>query len=87
MEWWLVFLLVFGGFFLLMAMNMPVAFAFLLVNFVAGFLAMAGPAGLVFTLTNTRAAVSNFSFMPLRYSSLWGSYFSIRNSKSYDKCL
>ena len=72
MEWWLVLLLVFGGFFLLMAMNMPVAFAFLLVNFVAAFLLWQGPAGLVFTLTNIRAAVSNFSFMPLPLFILMG---------------
>jgi len=64
-EWWLILLLIFGGFFILVAMGMPVSFAFLLVNFIAAYLLWQGPTGLVFAQTNIRAAVSRFSFMTL----------------------
>ncbi|MDH5695861.1 MAG: TRAP transporter large permease subunit [Dehalococcoidia bacterium] len=71
MEWWLVILFLLGGLLVLLAMGMPVAFSFLLVNLLGAFFFMGGVAGLnqatqqIFTslTTFTLAPVPLFIFM------------------------
>jgi len=65
MEWWLVLLIIFGAFFVLMAMKMPIAFAFLLVNTVAALFFWKGTAGIVLSVNSIRDAISNFNLMTL----------------------
>lgn len=65
MEWWLILLLIFGFSFGLMLLGMPVAFAFLLVNFGAAYVLWQSSAGFVLLVNNMRNAVSHFTLMPL----------------------
>lgn len=71
MEWWLVILFLLGGLLVLLAMGMPVAFSFLLINLIGAFFFMGGVTGLnqatqqIFTslTTFTLAPVPLFIFM------------------------
>lgn len=65
MEWWVILLLIFGLSFALMLTGMPVAFAFLLVNFGAAYVLWQSSAGFVLLVNNMRNAVSHFTLMPL----------------------
>ncbi len=64
MEWWLALIVIFGAFFILMAMKMPVAFAFLVVNVTTLYL-WHGTRGLLLMVNNMREAISNFNLMTL----------------------
>ena len=47
MEWWAAFLIIMGSLFVLMFIGMPVAFTFLVVNVVGGYIFFAGIPGML----------------------------------------
>lgn len=71
MEWWVILLGVLGGLLVLMALGIPIAFAFLLVNFTAGAVLMgqAGPNQMILSIYNS---VASFSLVPIPLFVLMG---------------
>ena len=71
MEWWMSLLLILGGLLILMGSGFPVAFCFLLVNFVASFLfwGISGPDQFLLSI---RDSVVSFSFLPVPLFILMG---------------
>ena len=65
MEWWLILLIVFGSLLVLMALGMPVAFSFILINVVGVFLLMGGEIGLRQLGLSIFSSVTTFTFMPI----------------------
>jgi tripartite ATP-independent transporter DctM subunit len=72
MEWWLVFLIMFGGLFVLLSLRMPVAFAFLLLSIVGAAIYLGGAGGLCQLVYNAIGAVMNFTFLPVPLFILMG---------------
>jgi len=71
MEWWVILISVLGGLLVLMAIGLPIAFAFLAVNFVAGIILMgqSGPNQRVLSIYNS---VASFSLVPIPLFVLMG---------------
>lgn len=65
MEWWHTLVVMVGGIVLLMALGLPVAFAFLAVNAAAAWWLMGGSAGLMQLIGNGAASVSIYALMPV----------------------
>ncbi len=65
MEWWQAFIAIMGPLFVLMFLGMPVAFAFLAVNFVGSFLFFGGFIGLIQLVTQVSEAISTFTLVPV----------------------
>lgn len=65
MEWWIVLLLLFSSLAVLISIRMPVAFSFLLVNFVAAFYYFGGIAGLNQLILGVYSSVTTFSLVPV----------------------
>ena len=65
MEWWQVFALIMGSLFVLMFLGMPVAFAFLVVNIIGGFLFFGGSAGLLQLVIQISESLSSFTLVPV----------------------
>lgn len=76
MEWWLFLLIMFGAFFFLLAIKMPVSFAFLLVNLVAAGFLWRGIAGGLLLVNSIREAVSSFPMLTLPLFILLGEVIS-----------
>lgn len=72
MEWWLIFVVIFGSLIVLLALGMPVAFCFLLINVVGVFLFMGGEAGLSQLIVSLYASVTSFILLPLPLFVLMG---------------
>ena len=72
MEWWLALLLLFIGFFILLLIGMPVAFAFLLVNIVGVFSFWGGAIGLNQLVLSIDTSVSSFALLPVPMFILMG---------------
>lgn len=72
MEWWLVLLLIFGGFLLLMATGLPVAFCFMLVNLIAVSILWGGGGGLEQLILSIDKSVATFSLLALPMFVLMG---------------
>lgn len=72
MEWYVIFVLVLGPLFLLMATGLPVAFAFLAVNLVGSYLLMGGFAGIEQLVLNTVDSVSSFTLIPIALFMIMG---------------
>ena len=72
MEWAAALTLMLGVLVVLMAVGLPVAFAFLGVNIVGAFLFLGGTVGLDQMARNTMAAISNFSLAPIPLFLLMG---------------
>ncbi len=53
MEWWLIISLLFGGMVFLLLTNLPIAFAFLVVNMVAAYFFLGGIPGLIGVVTGS----------------------------------
>lgn len=75
MPWALSAVLLFGGIVFLMALGVPVAFAFLAVNLVGVFLLMGGDAGLLQLVANSSEAVTKFALVPVPLFLLMGELF------------
>jgi tripartite ATP-independent transporter DctM subunit len=72
MEWHIVFAIILTPLFVLMAMGLPVAFAFLTVNIVGGYILMGGVAGIEQLVLNTADAVSSFTLVPIALFMIMG---------------
>jgi tripartite ATP-independent transporter DctM subunit len=73
MEWWLVITLLFGGMVLLLLTNLPVAFAFLVVNMVAAYFFLGGIPGLIGIVTGAFTSITTFTLLPVPFFILMGS--------------
>ena len=65
MEWWLVFLLIFGSLLVLMALGLEIAICFMLVNVVGVFLLWGGEVGLMQLTYSIADSVATFTLLPL----------------------
>ena len=72
MEWWLVISLLFGGMVFLLLTNLPIAFAFLVVNMVAAYFFLGGIPGLVGVVTGTFTSITTFTLLPVPFFILMG---------------
>ena len=72
MEWWLVISLLFGGMVFLLLTNLPIAFAFLVVNMVAAYFFLGGLPGLVGVATGTFTSITTFTLLPVPFFILMG---------------
>lgn len=72
MEWWEALILMIGGLVALLAIGLPVAFAFFLINIVGAVVFLGGSAGLVQMVRNAQTAVTNFSLVPIPLFLLMG---------------
>ena len=72
MEWWLVISLLFGGMVFLLLTNLPIAFAFLVVNIVAAYFFLGGIPGLVAVVTGVFSSITTFTLLPVPFFILMG---------------
>ena len=72
MEWWLALTLLMGAYFLLMAIGLPVAFAFFGVNVIGAFVFLGDAAGLTQMARNAMAAITTFTLAPIGLFLLMG---------------
>jgi TRAP-type mannitol/chloroaromatic compound transport system permease large subunit len=72
LEWYLILLLIVGSLIALMAIGLPVAFCFMLVNIVGVFLLWGGGAGLEQLMLAIFESVTTFSLLPLPLFVLMG---------------
>lgn len=75
MAWEISAALLFGGIVFLMALGVPVAFAFLAVNLVGVFVLMGGEAGLLQLVASSSEAVTKFTLVPVPMFLLMGELF------------
>jgi tripartite ATP-independent transporter DctM subunit len=73
MAWWLVITLLFGGMVFLLLTNLPVAFAFLVVNMVAAYFFLGGVPGLIGIVTGAFTSITTFTLLPVPFFILMGS--------------
>ena len=72
MEWWLVISLLFGGMVFLLLTNLPIAFAFLVVNIVAAYFFLGGIPGLIAVVTGVFSSITTFTLLPVPFFILMG---------------
>ncbi len=72
MEWWMIICLLFGGMVLLLLTNLPIAFAFLVVNMVAAYFFLGGVAGLFAVVTGAFTSITTFTLLPVPFFILMG---------------
>ncbi|RMX07611.1 TRAP transporter large permease subunit [Corticibacter populi] len=72
MEWWQTLILFFGGLTLLLCAGLPAGFAFICINLVGAFVYLGGEAGLMQSVRNGIASVTNFSLTPIPFFLLMG---------------
>ena len=65
MEWWAAFLIIMGSLFVLMFIGMPVAFTFLVVNVVGGYIFFAGIPGMLQLVIQISESLSTFTLVPV----------------------
>src|SRR5512139_631544 len=72
MEWWMIISLLFGGMVLLLLTNLPIAFAFLVVNMVAAYFFLGGVPGLFAIVTGAFTSITTFTLLPVPFFILMG---------------
>jgi len=72
LEWQLYLLLILGGLLVVMASGMPIAFCFMIVNFIGAFFLWGGQVGLEQLITSILASVSSFTLLPVPLFILMG---------------
>lgn len=72
MEWSTALLLMLGGYLLLMALSLPVAFAFFGINLVGAVVFLGGDAGLMQFVRNSKAALTTVTLAPIPLFLLMG---------------
>lgn len=72
MEWYETIVLILGPLFVLMALGLPVAFAFIAVNLVGAFILMGGTAGIEQLILNTVDSISSFTLIPIALFMIMG---------------
>ena len=65
MEWWAIFLFLIGGLLLLLALGLPIAFSFLLINFIGAFFFMGGLNGLSLAVQQIFPSLTSFALAPI----------------------
>jgi tripartite ATP-independent transporter DctM subunit len=71
-EWWLVISLLFGSMVFLLLTNLPIAFAFLVVNMVAAYFFLGGIPGLIAVVTGVFTSITTFTLLPVPFFILMG---------------
>jgi tripartite ATP-independent transporter DctM subunit len=72
MQWWLIISLLFGGMVFLLLTNLPIAFAFLVVNMVGAYFFLGGIPGLVGVVTGAFTSITTFTLLPVPFFILMG---------------
>jgi tripartite ATP-independent transporter DctM subunit len=72
MEWWEALALMIGGLVALLAIGLPVAFAFFLINIIGALVFLGGSSGLVQMVRNAQTAVTSFALVPIPLFLLMG---------------
>ena len=72
MEWWLAFIVILGALFVLMFIGLPVAFSFLAVNLVGGYVFLGGAPGLQLLVLQISASLTTFTLVPVALFLLMG---------------
>lgn len=65
MEWWLAFTIILGALFALMFLGLPVAFSFLVVNMIGGYLFLGGTPGLLQLILQISESLTTFTLVPV----------------------
>jgi len=74
MEWWLILLIVFGGFFIIMLTGLPLAFSFLFVTSIVMYV-LAGSFGLEQLVLGIYDALAKFNLTPIPFFMIMGEVF------------
>lgn len=72
MEWYWILAVILGPLFFLMAMGLPVAFAFLAINVVGSYMLMGGTAGIEQLVLNSVDSLSSFTLIPIALFMIMG---------------
>ena len=65
MEWWVILLFLIGGLIFFLALGLPIAFAFLLINFIGAYIFMGGLNGLSLSVQQIFTSLVSFSLAPI----------------------
>lgn len=65
MEWWHIIVFLIGGLLFFLAMGLPVAFCFLLINFIGAYLFMGGERGLTLATQQIFSSLTSFTLAPI----------------------
>lgn len=65
MEWWATLMFLIGGLLFFLALGLPIAFAFLLVNFIASYIFMGGLDGVSLSVQQIFSSLVSFSLAPI----------------------
>jgi tripartite ATP-independent transporter DctM subunit len=71
-EWWLILSIIFGSLLLLLALGVPVAFAFLIINLAGAALLQGGAGGFQQLIHSIYGSVTSFSLLPIPLFVLMG---------------
>jgi tripartite ATP-independent transporter DctM subunit len=72
MAWWLIISLLFGSMVFMLLTNLPIAFAFLVVNIVAAYFFLGGIPGLIAVVTGVFSSITTFTLLPVPFFILMG---------------
>jgi tripartite ATP-independent transporter DctM subunit len=91
-EWWLILSIIFGSLILLLALGVPVAFAFLIINLAGAALLQGGTGGFQQLVHSIYGSVTSFSLLPiplfvLMGEILWQTNIAARALTALDKLL
>ena len=92
MEWWLILTIIFGSLILLLALGVPVAFAFLIINLAGAAILQGGTGGFQQLIHSIYGSVTSFSLLPiplfvLMGEILWQTNIAARALTALDKLL
>ena len=65
MEWWAILIFLIGGLLFFLAMGLPIAFSFLLINFIAAYIFMGGLDGVSLAVQQIFSSLVSFSLAPI----------------------
>lgn len=65
MEWWVILLFLIGGLLLFLAIGLPIAFSFLLINFIGAYIFMGGTDGLSMATQQIFTSLTSFALTPI----------------------
>ncbi len=65
MEWWSILLFLIGGLLLFLAIGLPIAFSFLLINFIGAYIFMGGTNGLSMATQQIFTSLTSFALTPI----------------------
>jgi tripartite ATP-independent transporter DctM subunit len=65
MEWWTILLFLIGGLMFFLVLGLPIAFSFLLINFIGAYIFMGGLSGLSLSVQQMFTSLVSFSLAPI----------------------